>query len=135
MPQKAANEGSKLIMALGDTPKTRVQDFLIENKGMDYSKGEIARGARISRTTLFNIWEEIESMGLVTETRRYARAKLYKLNVNSEVVKKLIDLELSLIKYNKNSKRSNSIKNVNIAVEPTKAFTGIPFPVCAKKSE
>ena len=45
---------------VGDTPKTRVLEFLIEGRELDYSISDIAEGAEIGRTTLFRIWPDIE---------------------------------------------------------------------------
>ncbi|ODS37811.1 hypothetical protein BEH94_05080 [Candidatus Altiarchaeales archaeon WOR_SM1_SCG] len=70
-----------------DNPMTRIVDFLIENKGFDYSKEEIAKGSSVSRTTLFKYWEWLEKFGIVKVTRTYGKTKLYTLNVESEVVK------------------------------------------------
>ena len=53
-------EKSLLIQLVGEMPLFKIIDFLIDNKGMDYTKLDIARGAEISRASLFNYWEEIE---------------------------------------------------------------------------
>ena len=62
-------EKSLLIQFIGDNPATRIIDFLIENKGMDYSKSEIAEGARISRAALFKHWNKIEKFNLIKITK------------------------------------------------------------------
>lgn len=82
-------EKSLLIRFIGDTPKTRIIDFLIDNKGMDYSKTDIAKGADISRATLFKYWNEIKEFNLVKETRCFGKTKLYTLNTENELVQKL----------------------------------------------
>ena len=92
-------EKSTLIGFLGNNPIVRVIDFLVENKGLDYSKEELAEGAGISRTTLHKIWGKIEEMKLVKETRRFAKARLYVLNEGNLIVQRLLRLELELIKY------------------------------------
>ncbi len=92
------SETSLLIQFIGDNPATRIMDFLIENKGMDYSKSEIANGARISRATLFKHWNKIEKFNLVKTTRRFGRTRLYTLNTENELVKKLLSIEADLIK-------------------------------------
>ena len=42
--------------ALGDTPKIRVLEFLIEGRELDYAISDIAEGAEIGRTTLYVIF-------------------------------------------------------------------------------
>lgn len=44
---------SLLIRLFGDTPKTRILDFLIANKGQSFSKTEISRGAHVFKTAFF----------------------------------------------------------------------------------
>ncbi|MBM3309313.1 MAG: hypothetical protein FJY77_03580 [Candidatus Altiarchaeales archaeon] len=91
-------EKSLLIRFIGDNPVTRIMDFLIDNKGMDYSKKDIAEGAGISRGALFKNWSRIEEFGIVKEMRRFGKTKLYTLNTENKVVQKLLGLESTLIK-------------------------------------
>ncbi len=91
-------EKSLLIKFLGDTPFARMIDFLVENKGFDFSKKEIAEGAGISGTSLFKYWNKLEKYSIVKKTRTYGKTKLYTLNSESEPVKKLLALELELIR-------------------------------------
>ena len=78
--------------ALGDTPKLRVLEFLIEGRELDYSISDIAEGAEISRTTLFRIWEDLEKSSIIKPTRVIGNAKLYQLNMENPFVKKMIEL-------------------------------------------
>ncbi len=91
-------EKSLLIQFIGDTPTIRIIDFLIENKGMDYSKKDISDGARISKATLFKYWNKITQFGVVKETRRFGKTKLYTLNTENELTQKVLKLESTLIK-------------------------------------
>lgn len=75
------------------SPVLRILDFLMDNKAYDYSKTDIAKGSGISRTTLSSAWENLEKNGLVKETREVGRAKMYKLNLDSPVVRKFIELD------------------------------------------
>ena len=67
------------------SPLLRILDFLMDNKAYDYTKTDIAKGARISRTTLSSIWENLEKNGLVSETRVIGRAKMFKLTLLSKL--------------------------------------------------
>ena len=78
--------------ALGDTPKIRVLEFLIEGRELDYSISDIAEGAEIGRTTLFRIWEDLIKTQMITPTRQIGNAKLYKLNLDNIFVKKLTEI-------------------------------------------
>lgn len=90
-------EGSLFLKVLGGKdPTLKILDFLMDNIGFDYSKTEIAEGAGISRTTLFSVWDGLERSELVAFTRNVGRAKMYRLNMESEVVKKLIELDRAI---------------------------------------
>ena len=78
--------------AMGNTPKVKVLEFLIEGRELDYSISDIAVGAEISRTTLFRIWQDFIDLGLVKHTRDIGNAKLYKLNMENNFVRRIVDL-------------------------------------------
>ena len=92
-----AEEESLFLKVLGGKdPTLKILDFLIDNIGFDYSKTEIASGAGISRTTLFSVWDGLERNELVAFTRNVGRAKMYRLNTESEVAKKLVELDRAI---------------------------------------
>jgi len=78
--------------ALGDTPKLRVLEFLIEGRELDYSISDIAEGAEIGRTTLFRIWDDLIKAEIIKPTRVIGNAKLYQLNTDNLLVQKMIEL-------------------------------------------
>lgn len=90
-------ERSLLLQLTGEMPLFRIIDFLIENKGMDLTKKDIAENAGISRASLFNYWPELEKRGIVKVTRKFGKTKLYTLNSESKIVQKILDLEKALI--------------------------------------
>ncbi len=77
---------------LGDTPKIRVLEYLLEGRELDHSIGDIAEGAGINRVTLFRLWPEIEKLKLVVHTRNIGNAKLFKLNMKNPNVKSIAEL-------------------------------------------
>ena len=76
--------------ALGDTPQIRVLEFLIEGRELDYSISDIAEGAEIGRTTLFRIWDDLIKNKIIKPTRQIGNAKLYILNIENPLVRKLV---------------------------------------------
>jgi len=83
--------------AIGNTPKIKVLEFLIESRELDYSISDIAEGAGIGRTTLFRIWNDFVDLGIVKHTRDIGNAKLYKLNLSNPFVRKFVDLFDTLV--------------------------------------
>lgn len=90
-------ERSLLLGLTGDMPLFRIIDFLVENKGMDFTKLDIIRGAKISRASLFNYWKELEKLDIVKVTRQFGKTKLYTLNSQSLITKRILALEKALI--------------------------------------
>ena len=90
-------EKSLLLSLTGEMPLFKIIDFLLENKGLDFSKSEIAQGAGVSRASLFNYWAELEKHGIVKVTRRFGKTKLYSLNAKNPVAHKIVELEKALI--------------------------------------
>lgn len=82
---------------LGDTPKIRVLEYLIGERELDHSLGDIAEGAGINRVTLFRLWPGIEKSKLVANTRNIGNAKMFKLNIKNSYAKNLIELFDKLI--------------------------------------
>lgn len=91
---------SLFIRELGiKSPMLKVLDFLMDNEVFDYSKTDIAEGAELSRATLFKVWPKLEALDLITATRTVGQAKMYKLNKQNLVVKKLMELDDAISEY------------------------------------
>ncbi len=90
-------EKSLLLQLTGEMPLFKIVDFLVENKGLDFTKKGIAEGAKISRASLFNYWPELEKREIVKATRKFGKTTLYTLNAGSIIVKKILELEKVLI--------------------------------------
>jgi DNA-binding transcriptional regulator GbsR (MarR family) len=90
-------EPTLLIQFLGNNPTLRIIDFFLDNR-TDYSKKEIIEALGMSKTTFYKVWRQLEKFKVVIPTRRYGKAQLFKLNEDSEVVKKLMILDFTLIK-------------------------------------
>jgi hypothetical protein len=91
---------SLFIRELGiKSPMLKVLDFLMDNEVFDYSKTDIAEGAELSRATLFKVWPKLEALDLITATRTVGQAKMYKLNKQNPIVKKLMELDDVISEY------------------------------------
>lgn len=87
-------DDSLFIRELGiKSPMLKVLDFLMDNESFDYSKTDIAEGAGLSRATLFKVWPRLEALALITATRTVGQAKMYRLNKENPIVKKLMELD------------------------------------------
>ncbi len=91
-------EKSMLLDVIGDTIENRIIDFLIEGRGMDYAKKDIADNCNISRPTLYKVLPRLIKKGVVKSTRTIGRVQLYAINTENEKVKALLKLEEILLK-------------------------------------
>ena len=93
-------EKSAFVKVLGDTPVIRVIDFLLAERGLyDFTLTDIAENSGVSWSTLHSIFPRFIELGLVRQTRAIARAKLYELDQENELVKKLIRVRNEISDY------------------------------------
>ncbi len=93
------DEKSLLVEIMGDHPSIRILDFLIDNKNFDYSKTDVCGGANVSPGSLYKIWHNLEESEIVIKTRQYGATKLYRLNKENPLVKKLLEFDFELCKH------------------------------------
>lgn len=84
---------SSFRLVFGDSPIVKVIDFFLDNREFDYSLTDIAKNADIGWSTLHLFWKNLVAMEVVVKTRRIGRAELYKLNLNNQIVKRLIEID------------------------------------------
>lgn len=89
---------TSFALVFGSSPAVKVLDFFIDNQEFDYSLTDIARGAEVGWTTLHQFWFKLVKLGVVRKTRKIGRAELYKLNTESPLVKKLLEVDLIVSK-------------------------------------
>ena len=91
-------EKSSFRVVFGDSPIVKVIDFFLDNREFDYSLTDISKNADIGWSTLHQFWNNIVKLGIVVKTRKIGMAELYKLNLSSPLVKKLIGLDMDISK-------------------------------------
>ena len=85
------------LQKIGDSPQTRILDFLLTFRDFDYSPTDIAKEADVSFVTAKKVIENLNKQDVLKKTRKVGRATLYKLNEESEFVKSLKKLYDNLI--------------------------------------
>jgi predicted transcriptional regulator len=89
---------SIFIKLLGDSPLTKVLDFLLTAREFDYSKKEIAENAEISYNTLNSLWSNLLANEVIVKTRRIGKQDMFRINSENMFVKELIKFYDSLLK-------------------------------------
>ena len=74
----------------------KILDVLWEYQDIDITITDIANEAGIHYTTLMKALPLLEEVGMVTMTRQVGNAKLYQINSDNEMVKKLIKFQNAL---------------------------------------
>lgn len=90
------NEESIFLEHVGDNPRMRILQYLIEGREFDYTLTDMLN-AGVSWGTLNQLVPALAELGIVVRTRKIGRATLYKINVQNEVAKQLIHLYDTLI--------------------------------------
>ncbi|MBI4896272.1 MAG: hypothetical protein HY832_01875 [Candidatus Aenigmarchaeota archaeon] len=80
------------VELFGSSPLIRVLNFLLLYREFDYSLSDIAKESGVGWNTLHVFFFTLVEKGIVKETRQVGRAKLYKLNTENPIVKKLIEI-------------------------------------------
>ncbi len=90
-------EKSVFVELLGDYPLIRILNHLLTFREFDYSLTDIAANSDVAWSTLNLVWPKLEKTGLVVNTRRVGRAKMFRLNMQNEYVRKLIAFADSIV--------------------------------------
>lgn len=83
-------EESTFIKLIGNSPLSKVLDFILTSREFDYSKKEIAENSEISYNTLNSIWSQLISNDILVKTRRIGKQDMFKLNTENRLVGELI---------------------------------------------
>ncbi len=89
---------SILLEVIGDSVENKIIDFMVEGRGIDYTKKDIADNCGISRPTIYKILPMLLKRGLVKPTRKIGRVQLYALNTDNDKAKALLKLEEYLLR-------------------------------------
>ena len=84
-------EESIFLDYVGDTPRMRILQYLIEGRDFDYTLTDLLN-AGVSWGTLNTLVPKLLELGIVIKTRKIGRATLYKINQNNVAVVQLVEL-------------------------------------------
>lgn len=84
-------EESLFLDHVGDNPRMRILQYLIEGRDFDYTLTDLLH-AGVSWGTLNTLVPKLLELGIVIKTRKIGRATLYKINQENVAVKQFIYL-------------------------------------------
>lgn len=82
------NKKTIFLRIFGNSPVLMVLDFLVVNEDFDYSMTDVAKLSGVGYATLKLFLGTLEENGVVINTRSVGKAKMYRLNFASPVVKR-----------------------------------------------
>lgn len=88
---------SSFIELFENYPLIRVLDFFLEEYLFDYSKTQVAELSGVSFNTLELFWDRLIKLGIIKKTRKVGNSEMYKLNTESMVVQKLMEIDKNLM--------------------------------------
>ena len=101
-------EHSIFLEHVGDSPRMRLIQFLIEGRDFDYTLTDMLK-ANISWGTLNTLIAKLAEIGIVVPVRKVGNATLYKINNKNKTAQQLIVIYDSLI-LEEFDKKSSEIK-------------------------
>lgn len=100
-------EESIFLEHVGDSPRMRILQYLIEGREFDYTLTDLLN-AEVSWRTLNTQIPKLLKLGIIVLTRKIGRATLYKINKENTTAKQLITLFDNLIFADVNRQRKES---------------------------
>jgi hypothetical protein len=89
-------EESIFLDYMGDNPRMRILQYLIEGRNFDYTLTDLLN-AGVSWGTLNTLIPKLLGLSVVVKTRKIGRATLYKINQENVAVKQLVELYDNLL--------------------------------------
>lgn len=80
----------------GDSPQTKILDFLADYPRFDYSITEISEKADVSRPTVYKVLKILLKKKLVIKTREQGNSSLYQLNLDNRLVQLILKFDFEL---------------------------------------
>ena len=87
---------SFFLQYLGDNPKIRILDFLMDNFVQDFSLPQIAEGGSVAYTTLIEILPKLLEQGIIIETRKIGKSRLYRIDLDNPIAKAFFTIDMKL---------------------------------------
>ena len=100
---------------VGDTPRMRILQYLIEGRDFDYTLTDLLH-AGVSWGTLNTLVPKLADLGIIVKTRKIGRATLYKINQDNVASAQLIKLYNHLLVEKLNQVEEQHKKKVEMTM-------------------
>jgi len=83
-------KGGIFCEVYGKSMHNLVLEYLLENQGLDFAIGDVAKEVKISRPKAYEVVKELEKKGFVKKNRVVGKTQLYLLDKSNKIVKLLV---------------------------------------------
>jgi predicted transcriptional regulator len=113
---------SLFLKSQGNNPKNRIWEFLIVFREYDYNIKDIAKNSKISYSSAKRLIKDFLKKGIVIQTREIGNAKMYKLDIKSNVVKKFMDFFWAVVDSESELNEGNVEDYASASIGPVSAI-------------
>lgn len=103
----------------GESPQTKILDFLADHPDYDYSISEIAKHSQVSRPTVYKIKDILLKKGLIIQTREQGNSLLYKLNIDNKLVQVILKFDFELAGKIAEIESQKEVQQLNLTLTKT----------------
>ena len=86
-------DDSLLSVIFGYSAKMKILDYLMGFPTNDFTKKEIIDSLGMSKQTFYKYFDDLVGIGMIKVNRTIGKAKLYKIDYGSPIVKSITDFE------------------------------------------
>ena len=90
---EAYADGTPLVILFGPPARTKIISALLGERDMDLNTSDIARLAGVARSTVYDHLDDLETLGVVEQTRMVGRSPMYRIDAESEIVEHISAVE------------------------------------------
>jgi predicted transcriptional regulator len=90
---KYSTDESLLSVIFGYSAKMKILDYLLDFPTNDFTKKEIIDSLGMSKQTFYKYFGDLVGVGMIKVNRTIGKAKLYKIDHGSPLVKSIVDFE------------------------------------------
>ena len=105
----------------GNSPQTKILDFLADHPNYDYSISDIAKQSDVSRPTAYKVLDILLKRKLLIKTREMGNSSLYKLNLENKLVQTILKFDFEISRRVAELESVKTIKTYESALVSNKA--------------
>jgi len=87
---------SLIATVFGYSPQMRILDYLLDFPTNDFTKKEIIQALGMSKQTFYKYFGGLEGTGMIKVNRSIGKARLYKIDKSSPMIKTITEFERKL---------------------------------------